>query len=307
MDLPGCPSRMSSGGLMTVDDRVGLTPGELRASLAVWALEHAAELAELSSVEPTTMAGAIERDGRLMGLLYDAGFLRWGWPVEVGGLGGPVLLRGVVYEELTRLHLPIPEHLLVLETLGPAMVEFAPTLAAEMLPAFQSGKEIWCQGFSEPEAGSDLAALRCTARREGDEYVINGQKTWASFGASSNRCALLARSGDQESRHRGLTMLLVDQDLPGVTSRPIRFAGGRAECAELFFDDVRVPARRLIGEEGKGWSVAMFLLQYERGMYGWTRQAWLHGRLDRLAASLRESGVRDVAVERRLGEAYLAL
>ena len=180
---------------------------------------------------------------------------------------------------------PTGQHSL-LTTLAYPVAHFAPRLAAEYLPEFLSGDAWWGQGFSESEAGSDLAALRCRATRDGDEYVISGHKIWTSHGETASRIVMLVRTGTPESRHRGLSMILVDVAAPGVTVRPIRLASGRAELAECFFDDVRLPAGRLIGAEGQGWAVAMYLLQYERAVYAWLRASVLLQRLRALVGLL---------------------
>lgn len=208
-------------------------------------------------------------DARLLAALYSAGWSRYGWPEGVGGLGGDERHRGVLYDELSRAGLPVPEPMLLFEVLGPPLIRFAPELAAHHIPDYLAGREWWGQGFSEPEAGSDLASLRCRARRDGDDYVLTGQKLWTSHGATATRLVCLVRTGTPESRHRGLTMMLVDADSPGLTIRPIALASGDRELAEVFFDEVRVPATNLIGAEGQGWAVAMYLLQFERAMYAW--------------------------------------
>jgi alkylation response protein AidB-like acyl-CoA dehydrogenase len=185
----------------------------------------------------------------LMRVLYDAGLGRYGLPPTAGGLGGDVRHWAVLFDELARSGItPTGQHSLLV-TLAYPLAKFAPRLAAAYLPEFLSGGGWWGQGFSESEAGSDLAALRCRARRDSGDYVISGHKIWTSHAETANRIFLLARTGTPESRHRGLSMILVDVDAPGVTVRPIRLASGRAELAECFFDDVRVPADRLIGAE----------------------------------------------------------
>ena len=146
------------------------------------------------------------------------------------------------------------------------------------------GDEIWCQGFSEPDAGSDLASLRTKAVRDGDDWVISGHKIWTSQVSVAQRCIALVRTGTPESLHRGLSMFLVDHDSAGFTSRPIRASTGRDEFGEVHFDEVRVAGDRLLAQEGEGWAIAMYLLQWERGMYPWQRQAALLGVLDRLVA-----------------------
>ena len=164
------------------------------------------------------------------------------------------------------------------------------------------GAERWCQGFSEPDAGSDLASLRTKAVRDGDDWIVDGHKIWTSQATVSSRCVVLLRTGTPESRHRGLSMMLVDHDAPGVEVREIRTMSGRDELGEVLFDGVRVPGDRLIGNDGDGWALAMYLLQWERGMYPWQRQAGLFGTLDAL---LERTG--DAIDPHALADAYLAV
>jgi alkylation response protein AidB-like acyl-CoA dehydrogenase len=196
----------------------------------------------------------------------------------------------------------VPEPYFMLETLIPMLSVYAPDLARQHLHALLSGQEVWCQGFSEPDAGSDLASLRTKAVRDGDDWVINGHKIWTSQATVARRCIALVRTGTPESRHRGLAMILVDLDTPGVTVRPIRALTGRDEFAEVLFDDAHVGADRLLGDEGDGWAMAMYLLQWERGMYPWQRQAALLTVLDRLLAEHA-----DRVDPGELADAYLAI
>jgi alkylation response protein AidB-like acyl-CoA dehydrogenase len=246
--------------------------------------------------------------GGLLRLLYDAGFGRYGLPPAVGGLGGDVRHWAVLFDELARAGItPTGQHSL-LTTLAYPVARFAPRLAAEYLPEFLSGDAWWGQGFSESEAGSDLAALRCRAVRQGDEYVISGHKIWTSLAETATRIVMLVRTGTPESRHRGLSMILVDVDTPGVTVRPIKLASGRAELAECFFDDVRVPASRLIGAEGEGWAVAMYLLQYERAVWAWLRAAVLLQRLRALTGlGFPDGACSPPGADEVLGAVYLDL
>lgn len=244
----------------------------------------------------------------LVDALYDSTLNRYGWPEAMGGAGGDARHRAVLYDELSSADLPIPDQQLVLETLGPALIQFNPELAKDLIPRALQGLEWWAQGFSEPEAGSDLASLRCRAVRDGDDYVINGQKVWTSNGATARRLMCLVRTGTPESRHRGLSMVMVDADMPGVTVRPVALASGENELAEVFFDDVRVPASRLVGDEGQGWAVTMFIMQYERAMYAWDRSCVMLRRFRSLLTDLRgriESGhsLSD-GTTRSLGEVY---
>jgi alkylation response protein AidB-like acyl-CoA dehydrogenase len=236
-------------------------------------------------------------------VLYDAGWGRYGWPQEAGGLGGPPMLRAVLYDELERSGYAAPPQYEMLETFAPAVLAFAPALAGKILPSALNGEKLWAQGFSEPEAGSDLASLRCRAVLDGDHYLVRGQKIWGSQGVSAARMGTLVRTGSPDSRHKGLSMLMIDLDTPGVDVRPITYANGRNELAEVFFDDARVPVDRLIGAEGQGWAVAMFLLQYERGGYAWVRQAHI-GRL--LANLVARVDAADERVAHRVGAAWLA-
>jgi alkylation response protein AidB-like acyl-CoA dehydrogenase len=248
---------------------------------------------------------------RLMNWLFDGGWVRWGWPEEVGGFGGSSILRCEILERLALHGYEIPHHLQVLEVVGPAVVNHAPQLAATVLPSALRGDELWCQGFSEPDAGSDLAALRTKVTpRDDGTFTINGQKIWTSYGAYADRMVLLARTGSVTERHRGLVMLLVDLGTPGIERRPIALASGREELAEFFFTDAVVDGDRMIGEFGCGWSVAMDLLQYERGTYAWLRMAMATNRLEEM---LRQTNVNTWAAERyaqagfAVGQAYLHL
>jgi alkylation response protein AidB-like acyl-CoA dehydrogenase len=179
--------------------------------------------------------------------------------------------------------------------LGPSLLSFArPELGAEMLPPLLRGDEVWCQGFSEPGTGSNLASLTCRAVRTVDGWRVTGQKVWTSLSQYAQRCVLLTRTGTVESAHKGITALFVDMDTPGITIRPIETIDGELEFAEVFFDDVPVPGDRTIGEEGQGWAFAMDLLPYERSTALWQRGAWLHRRLCDLVEAA-ESGALDPA------------
>jgi alkylation response protein AidB-like acyl-CoA dehydrogenase len=151
-----------------------------------------------------------------------------------------------------------------------------------MVPRLLRGDETWCQGFSEPGTGSNLASLSCRAVRTDDGWRVTGQKVWTSLAQFAQRCVLLTRTGTPESAHRGITALFVDMDAPGITVRPIGGMHGLADFSEVFFDDVAVPAARMLGDEGQGWAVAMDLLPFERSTALWHRAAYLHRRLQEL-------------------------
>jgi acyl-CoA dehydrogenase len=244
---------------------------------------------------------------KVMSRVYEAGWNRYGWPEAAGGFGGTEIHRAVYFEELAAAMLPVPEQHWTLEVLGPALFKYAPELAAEYLPNYFSGAEWWGQCFSEPESGSDLAGLRCRAADDGTGgFVLNGQKIWTSQGPTATRFMVLARTGTPESRHRGLSTLMVDSDAPGVTVRPITLASGRRELAEVFFDDVRVPHERLIGDVGAGWGVVMHLMQYERGMYGYAVLTTALTELSRLRAAMAVHGASATNRE-RFAQLYVAV
>jgi alkylation response protein AidB-like acyl-CoA dehydrogenase len=215
-------------------------------------------------------------------LTYEAGFMRWGWPTRVGGLGGSTLLRAYLGEALISRDLVEPGIYSMTEVLAPTMIDYAsPELAATMVPRLLRGEETWCQGFSEPETGSNLASLSCRATREDGGWRVTGQKVWTSLAQYADRCVLLTRTGGPDSAHKGITALFVDMDSPGIVVRPIETMHGAPEFSEVFFDDVVVPLDRTLGAEGQGWAVAMDLLPYERSTALWVRAAYLHNRLDR--------------------------
>ena len=224
---------------------------------------------------------------RVSRALYDADWMRYGWPVEVGGLGGPALLRAIVGEEVVGRRLAEPGPYSMLEVLTPTMIDYAPAeLAAEMVPRLLSGREQWCQGFSEPGSGSDLASLTTRAVQDGDNWIVNGQKVWTSFAQFSTRCVLLTRTAPG---HDGITAFFVDLDTPGITIRPLRTMHGVDEFCEVYYDDVVVPASRMLGQPGDGWRLAMDLLPYERSTCFWQRIAYLYSRFDALIAEIGDS------------------
>jgi len=246
---------------------------------------------------------------RVLSALYDAGWMRWGWPESAGGLGGPVILRAVVGEEIVGRGLDEPGPYSMLEVLTPTLIDYArPELAAEMVPLLLSGRETWCQGFSEPGSGSDLASLSTRAEQRGDEWVVNGQKVWTSFAQYATRCVLLTRSGPPGTpKHEAITAFFVDMDTPGITVRPLRTMHGVDEFCEVYFDDVVVPADRMLGQPGDGWRLAMDLLPFERSTCFWQRIAYLYSRFDRLIAEVNDRGVQDGEDDAALGGAYLGL
>jgi len=273
---------------------------EFRASLDDWLDENEVELAP-EHTGKGTLDEQMAQLSKVKRLTYDAGWMRWGWPERVGGFGGSTLLRAYLGEAVTSRDLVEPGISSLTEVLAPTMIDYAPAeLAAAMVPRLLSGAETWCQGFSEPGTGSNLAALSCRATHTDAGWRVTGQKVWTSLAQYAQRCVLLTRSGAPESAHKGITALFVDMDSPGITVRPIQTMHGVEEFSEVFFDDVVVPFDRTLGQEGQGWSVAMDLLPYERSTALWHRGAYLHRRLQQLLdaappGALDPAGIGEVA------------
>ena len=259
-------------------------PGGLRrfrGDFAAWLDEHDGSLSR--RVAGASLADEVARSRENQRRLWDAGWLRYGWPEAVGGLGGSSLLRAAAAEEAAGRGLFYNTVFAVTEVLAPTVISVAPALAAKHITALLRGAEGWGQGFSEPEAGSDLAVLRCRAIDSGDHWAVTGQKVWTSYAQFASKMLLLARTGTVDSRHRGITAMLVDMDSPGLTVRPMPAINGVAEFSETFFDGVRVPKDRVVGEVNGGWGVAMDMLRSERGGIFWMLSVWLLDELSRLA------------------------
>jgi alkylation response protein AidB-like acyl-CoA dehydrogenase len=287
---------------VTVDvDFTAASTAEFRTALVPW-IDERLETLQPPYVGHGSTAELLEHQRRVQHLLYDAGWMRWGWPTEVGGLGGSAQLRAVLGEELTWRALVHSAAFSMTEVLGPAVAAFATLeLASAVLPPMLRGDELWCQGFSEPEAGSDLGSLRTTARPDGNDWVLNGQKLWTSWAHHAARCIVLARTGGLVSGSKGISAFFVDMDSPGVSVRPLRTMADVDEFCETFFDEVRVPGARLLGERGAGWSVAQYILACERGPIFWQRGSWLLHHLGE-AAGMADPG--DAVAQRLLGQAY---
>ncbi|GAB3627917.1 Putative acyl-CoA dehydrogenase FadE17 [Pandoraea terrae] len=193
------------------------------------------------------------------------GWFAPGWPVEYGGGGLSPRQARIVEEEMARLKCRQPQFNLGMWMLGPVLLEYGTDAQkAEFLRPIAEGRVRWCQGFSEPNAGSDLASLKTSARREGDMFVVNGSKIWTSYGDKADYMYALVRTDANARKQDGISFVLIDMHLPGVTVKPIELISGKSSFCEVFFDDVRVPVGNLIGQENAGWTVAKSLLQHER-------------------------------------------
>jgi alkylation response protein AidB-like acyl-CoA dehydrogenase len=198
--------------------------------------------------------------------LADARYTAIAWPEEYGGRAAGIMDQVVYAEEMHRAGAPSTVNLIGLSNIAPAIMTYGTDEQKHtLLPRMLRGDDIWCQGFSEPDAGSDLAGLKTSAVRDGDSFVVNGQKTWNTLGQIANWCELLVRTDPEAPKHKGITCLLVDMTLPGIEVRPLTTIVGDSEFNEIFFTDVRVPASALLGGENEGWRVAITTLTHERG------------------------------------------
>ena len=240
--------------------------------------------------------------------MADAGWGAVSWPQEYGGRGATVLEQLVYAEETTRARAPVPLNVIGMNNIAPAIMHYGTdTQKRTLLPRMVRADDIWCQGMSEPEAGSDLASLRTRAVRDGDDFVVNGQKVWTSLGHRADWCQLYVRTDPEAPKHKGISCLIVDMRLPGIEARPLVTLNGAADFAEVFFNDVRVPADALLGPLDAGWQVATTTLSHERA--GAARlYAQVEVQLADLVADLAGHTVdgrpvlEDSATLRRLGE-----
>ncbi|HXG68534.1 MAG TPA: acyl-CoA dehydrogenase [Blastocatellia bacterium] len=245
--------------------------------------------------------------------LYDAGWAGISWLKEYGGRGATINEQLIFIEEMARARAPNLMNISIgMELVGPAIIHHGTEeQKRRYLPKILSAEEIWCQGFSEPGAGSDLAALQTRAALEDDHFVVTGQKVWTSWAEYSDYCILLARTDPAAPKHKGISCLLVDMRSPGITIRPTVQITGEAEFSEVFFDGVRVPRDNLVGGINQGWAVAMTILMHERGTSAIGYQIRFRNELDELielAKSFDREGQRpadDPLVRQQLAQAFI--
>jgi alkylation response protein AidB-like acyl-CoA dehydrogenase len=241
-------------------------------------------------------------DSAWQGALFDAGYAGIDWPKEHGGRGASAGEHLVFLEECALAGAPdVGVNFVGLLHAGPTLIaEATPEQRARHLPRILRGDEIWCQGFSEPEAGSDLAGLRTRAVRDGDHYVVTGQKIWTSRAEVADWCELLVRTDADAPKHRGITWLIMPMDLPGIDVRPLRTIQGTDEFAELFLDEVRIPVVNRVGDENDGWRVAQVTFSFERGTSFVSELLEARRLVEHLAVMAR--GRDDAGFRRELGE-----
>ncbi len=241
-------------------------------------------------------------------ILRDNKLLAANWPEEYGGAGLTALESVIMAEEFQKSGVPTggPNDVFGIQMVGNTIIQWGTEEQKKhFLPRIISGEDTWCQGYSEPNAGSDLGNLGCKAELDGDEWVINGQKIWTSAGHLADWIFVLTRTDAEAAKHRGITFLLCPMDQPGVEVRPIQMISGESEFNEVFFDDARCPKENVIGEVNGGWAVAMTLLGYERGEAAATTPVAFKGEIDRLLEMAKERGVNDdPAIRQRLAWCY---
>jgi alkylation response protein AidB-like acyl-CoA dehydrogenase len=279
--------------MMAAIMRLALTDTEQRLREDVRAF--LAEQPETTERLPHALDERIEALRRWQAVCHGRGYVGRAWPTEFGGGGRPAVEQIIVDQELAAAGAPEFVNVVGLDVLGPSMLRFGDDeQRRRYIPPILSAQEIWCQGFSEPDAGSDLASLRTRAIEHDDHFVLSGQKTWVSWGQFARWCGVLARTADvkpDRPRHRDISMLIVDMCSPGVEVRPMTQITGHAEFCEVFLDEVAVPKENLLAELGDGWKIAMYTLGHERGTAALPRQVKLRTWLDRL---IRTAGEREL-------------
>jgi alkylation response protein AidB-like acyl-CoA dehydrogenase len=240
--------------------------------------------------------------------LGEAGYAGLTWPKEYGGGSAPYSHQAIFLEELARAEAPNHVGVIGIGMVGPTLIVHGTDEQKQRhLAKILSAEEVWCQAFSEPDAGSDLASIRTRAEGRGDHFVVNGQKVWSSFAHIAEWCLLITRSDPAATRYEGFTMLLVDMHTPGVEVRPLRQLTGEAEFNEIFFTDVEVPNENVLGDVGGGWAVAITTLLHERGTLGFALTSALEVEVNKLLALARARQVTDPILRDRIAREWVEL
>lgn len=277
---------------------------QFRKELRTWLAEHLTEEILSAAQRYGRDDGAFEAMRAWNTQMAEARWAAVSWPTDYGGRGAGVVEQLVYAEETTWARVPHPLNVIGINNIAPALMQYGTEQQkVELLPRMLRADDIWCQGMSEPEAGSDLASLRTRAVADGDDFVINGQKIWTSLGHRADWCQLYVRTDPEAPKHQGISCFIVDLSLPGIEARPLVTLNGDADFAEIFFTDVRVPATALLGSLNEGWRVATTTLAHERA--GAARlYAEMQTRLADLVTDLDNAGLGldDPSTLRRLGE-----
>ncbi len=257
-----------------------------RAEVRAWLAEHVpADLKGRGFASSRADRAEVNRLREWQLTLHKAGYVGIDWPAEYGGRGASIMEQIILYEEMSRAQSPQPVNRGGLSMLGPTLMKHGTAAQrAAHLAKILTGEEIWCQGFSEPNAGSDLANLQTRAVLDGDFYVLNGQKVWTSMAHVADWGFFLVRTDPTAPKHKGISFILIDMKAPGISIRPLRQITGEAEFNEVFLENVRVPAANVVGKVNEGWGVALTTLAYERDVLTMIRHISLRTALERLVA-----------------------
>ena len=290
--------------------KLGFTPAEeeFRAEAADWLnTQMAGEFADIKGI--TTLTEKAERRKEWEQHLGEHGWSCIGWPKEWGGRSATLAQQVIFAEEYARAGVPGRVNHIGIELAGPTLLAFGSEEQKQrFLPGIAAGKTIFCQGYSEPNAGSDLSAVRTKARLDGGEWVVDGQKIWTSLAHISDWIFVVARSEEGSKGPKGLTFLMMEIDQPGIEIRPIKQINGDAEFNETFFDGARCPEDSLIGAVGDGWRVAMGLLSFERGVSTLGQQMAFRNELDEIIAAAKANGAAsDPLIRQRIAKAEIGL
>jgi alkylation response protein AidB-like acyl-CoA dehydrogenase len=292
---------------------LNLTPQEqrFRDEVRVWFADNVPMDWVKRRDEEESMLGRFEYLRAWQRKLFDAGWAGISWPRDFGGRGAPVMEQVIFIEEMARAEAPPMANVIALGLIGPTIIAFGtPEQKKRYLAKMLSAEEIWCQGFSEPNAGSDLAALSTTGVLDGDHFVVNGQKCWTSYAWAADWCELIVRTDPTVPKHKGLTALLVDMHSPGVEVRGLKQMSGESEFGEIFFRDVRVPVANVVGKVNEGWGVAMGTLMHERGTFGAALQVNYRRNFNRLVEIARhidrngQPASEDPVIRQKLAQCY---
>jgi alkylation response protein AidB-like acyl-CoA dehydrogenase len=279
-----------------------------RARLRAWLADNRPDRAERVPHDDASLADEFAFLRAWQRRLHDAGYVGLLWPREYGGHGAPPTQQAILNEELARVRAPQLLNRVGVNNAGPTLIAHGTEdMKCRLLPPILSGDEVWCQLFSEPNAGSDLAALRTRAERHGDGFHVTGQKVWTSYAQLARWGILLARTDPSAPKHRGLTYFILDMKSPGITVRPLRQITGSTEFSEVFLDAVPVPCAHVIGEVNRGWEIAMTTLAHERGT-GFAFKEQVLARIaleDTMALVRRTGGVADVRLRQEVARGWI--
>ena len=280
---------------------------QTRAEFRTWLRDHLPDRGEWNRLRDAGPLG--ERIGFLKDWqrrLYEGRWIAVHWPSEYGGRDASLLEHLVVHEELVRADAPPLINGPSISIFGPTLLVFGrPELKQRYLPKLLSAEEVWCLGFSEPNAGSDLASLRTRAQRDGDDWVVNGQKVWTTYANQADYCMFLVRTDANAPQHKGISCLIVPLRTPGVTVRPLREITGDTDFNEVFLDNVRVPADSVVGDVNHGWQVILTALGHERGTLLLVDHVRRQADMARLRALIRSGGIAAGALRQQFAQFHI--